>query len=235
MYIILHGPPGAGKGTQSENLCEQFGIKAIAAGDELRAIMKDESSELGTKIKTYVDAGNLVPDALVMDVIANRISQPDCANGFILDGYPRTQPQVEHLQKWLTAQGKSIQGVFSLNITDEESMVRCSMRLTCKNPECKKNFHLKYNLPKIARRYVNEEDVATPIFECGKCGTDLYMRSDADPKKIQTRIDNYHSFTEPIIATLSTMGWPVFEIDGMKKPDDVTAEINTVIQEKFSS
>ena len=156
MNIILHGKPGCGKGTQSDNLCEKLNIVAISTGDLFRAL--DKNSELGQEVSAYTSNGKLVPDEIVMKIIGERLQEPDCSNGVLFDGFPRTENQAIHLKNWLSERGQTLNAVFSLDVTDEESMVRCTMRVTCKNKACKKNFHLKYNLPPISRLYLNESD-----------------------------------------------------------------------------
>ena len=130
MDIILHGPLGAGKWTQSENICDQLGIVAISTGDLIRAEIKG-NTDLGNQIKQYSEIGKLVPDQLVMDILVKRLEQSDVSNGVVFDGFPRTTNQAKMLDEWLKARGRAVNAVFSLEITDEESMFRCTYRLGC--------------------------------------------------------------------------------------------------------
>ena len=158
MDIILHGPPGAGKGTQSDNICEKLGIVAISTGDLIRAEIKN-GTELGNTVKEYSSQGKLVPDEIVMDILAKRLEQDDVSNGVLFDGFPRTTNQATMLKEWLGQRGRAVNAVFSLDITDEESMFRCTYRLT--NPETRKNYHIYYHKLKVLAR--SETDLS-PIF-----------------------------------------------------------------------
>lgn len=227
MDIILHGPPGAGKGTQSENICEKLGIVAISTGDLIRTEIKN-GTELGKTVKAYSSQGRLVPDETVMQILAKRLEQDDVANGVLFDGFPRTSNQAKMLKEWLGARGRSVNAVFSLEITDEEAMFRCTYRLT--NPETKKTYHIYYHKPKILARSETDQ---TPIFACPN-GTKLVMRDDALPSKVQTRIDTYHAETKPLLEQLEKdFNYKVFKVDGMPYIDDIKEEINQIIQENL--
>lgn len=222
MDIILHGPPGAGKGTQSDNICTQLNIVAISTGDLIRAEIKG-GTDLGNQIKTYSQAGKLVPDQLVMDILAKRLEQEDVANGVLFDGFPRTINQANMLSAWLGERGRKVNAIFSLEITDAESMFRCTYRLGC---ACGGNVHIYYHRPKVAARSIDN----TPIFACPKCGQYLTMRDDALPDKVQTRIDTYHAETEPMLEVLEKQfNYTVHHIDGMPKPDLIANNITNII------
>ena len=229
MDIILHGPPGAGKGTQSDNICAQLGIVAISTGDLIRAEIKGKT-ELGEQIKAYSNAGKLVPDELVMTILSKRLEQDDVSSGVLFDGFPRTTNQAKMLDEWLKSRGRKVDAVFSLEISDKESMFRCSYRLGCSDTvNCKKNVHIYYQRPTVMGR--SEQD-HTPIFQCPKCGKKLDMREDALPSKIQTRIDTYHAETEPMLSKLKTdFSYQVFGIEGEHPIDAIKENINTVIAE----
>ena len=225
MDIILHGPPGAGKGTQSDNICEKLGIVAISTGDLIRAEIKNKT-ELGNTVKQYSSQGKLVPDEIVMGILAKRLEQDDVSSGVLFDGFPRTTNQATMLKEWLAQRGREVNAVFSLDITDEESLFRCTYRLT--NPETKKSYHIYYHKLKVLAR--SETDL-TPIF-CAPDGTRLTMRDDALPHKVQTRIDTYHKETEPMLGKLATdFNYKVFKVDGMPNIPVIKESINKIIAE----
>ena len=225
MYIILHGPPGAGKGTQSNNICEKLGIILISTGDLIRAEIKN-GTELGNTVKEYSSQGKLVPDEIVMGILTKRLEQDDVSNGVLFDGFPRTINQATMLKEWLGQRGRVIDAVFSLEITDDESMFRCTYRLS--NPETKKSYHIYYHKLKVLAR--SETDL-TPIF-CSPDGTRLTMRDDALPHKVQTRIDTYHQETAPLLEKLATdFNYKVFKVDGMPNIPVIKESINKIIAE----
>ena len=227
MDIVFHGKPGSGKGTQSDNICEQLNIVAVSTGDLIRAEIKG-NTEMGQQIKAYSQAGRLVPDELVMDILGKRLEQEDVANGVLFDGFPRTANQAAMLKDWLAKRGRQVDGVFALEITDDESMFRCTYRLGCSDKyKCGKDTHIFYHRPKVLAR--GETD-GSPIFACRKCGKRLVMRDDATPPKVQTRIDTYHAETAPLIDILENdFGYSVFKINGMPGIKEIEAEINTII------
>ena len=231
MDIIFHGKPGSGKGTQSDNICEQLNIVAVSTGDLIRAEIKG-NTEMGQQIKAYNEVGKLVPDELVMEILGKRLEQEDVANGVLFDGFPRTANQATMLKDWLAQRGRQVDGVFTLDITDEESMFRCTYRLGCSDQEnCGANTHIYYHKPKVLARSDVDE---TPIFACRKCGKHLVMRNDALPSKVQTRIDTYHAETAPLIDILANdFGYAVYEVDGMPGIAEIEAAINTVIADNL--
>lgn len=227
MDIVFHGKPGSGKGTQSDNICEQLNIVAVSTGDLIRAEIKG-NTEMGQQIKAYSQAGKLVPDELVMDILTKRLEQDDVSNGVLFDGFPRTANQAKMLEAWLGERGRKVDAVFALEITDEESMFRCTYRLGCSDKvNCGKDTHIFYHRPTVIGRSEADE---TPIFACRKCGKKLVMRNDAMPAKVQTRIDTYHAETAPLIDILENdFGYRLFKINGMPGIAEIEAEITGVI------
>ena len=176
MNLILLGAPGAGKGTQGELISKKLNIPTISTGNMLREAMAN-GSELGKKIKQYMDEGSLVPDDVVMSLVAQRVSEPDCANGFILDGVPRTLAQAEVLD----AKGVRLDHVVSLEVDDDEIAGRMSGRRVC--PKCGASYHIVNNPPKT-------EGV------CDNCGTQVTTRADDQPETVKHRLEVYHASTE---------------------------------------
>ena len=186
MRLILLGAPGAGKGTQAEILSKLLGIPTISTGNILRAAMK-AGTEVGLKAKAYVESGKLVPDEVIIGIIVERLAQPDCANGYILDGVPRTIPQAEAME----AKGIDIDWALSIEVEDEVIIDRMSGRRTCKN--CSQTFHIVSNPPKV-------EGV------CDFCGGELGIRKDDAPETVRERLTVYHRETEPLKAFYAERG-----------------------------
>ena len=180
MKLILLGAPGAGKGTQAEILSRELGIPTISTGNILRAAMKN-GTPVGLKAKAYVESGKLVPDDVIIGIVEERLAEPDCAKGYILDGMPRTIPQAEALEK----AGIEIDAAVSIEISDAEIITRMSGRRTCS--ECSTTFHVVANPPKV-------EGV------CDNCGGKLTIRKDDAPETVKARLDVYHAETEPLLA-----------------------------------
>ncbi len=178
MRLILLGAPGAGKGTQAEILGRLLSIPTISTGNILRAAMK-EGTEVGLKAKSYVESGKLVPDDVIIDIIKERLAQPDCVNGYILDGVPRTIAQAETMEKM----GVVIDCALSIEVSDQTIIDRMSGRRTCKN--CSATFHVVTNIPKV-------EGV------CDFCGGELTIRADDAPETVKARLDTFHKETEPL-------------------------------------
>ena len=178
MNLILFGPPGAGKGTQGEIICETLHIPTISTGAMIRAAIKD-GTELGKQASELIKSGALVPDEVVVGIVKDRLAQSDCANGFILDGFPRTIPQAEALDQL----GVKIDCVLSLEVTDETIVERMSGRRSC--PGCGATYHVKYN---------PSADGKT----CDSCGTELTLRADDKPETVLNRLQVYHTETEPL-------------------------------------
>ena len=186
MNLILLGAPGAGKGTQAELLVSKLSIPAISTGNMLReAIAK--GTDLGKKAKQYMDEGNLVPDELILGIIADRVSQADCANGFILDGVPRTLAQAEALE----AKGVRIDHVVSIEVDDSEIEGRMTGRRVCS--KCGASYHIVANPPKV-------DDV------CDSCGSDLVIRKDDAPETVRKRLEVYHATTEVLKDFYAKLG-----------------------------
>lgn len=178
MKMILFGAPGSGKGTQAAQLEKRLGIPAISTGNILRAAIK-EGAEVGLKAKTFIDAGQLVPDEIMIDVIKLRLTQPDCQNGFILDGFPRTIAQAEALE----AQGVDIERVLNIEVADEEIERRLTGRRVCQS--CAAPYHILDNPPKREG-------------ECDACAGTLIRRDDDAPETVRDRLRVFHESTEPL-------------------------------------
>ena len=183
MGIILLGPPGAGKGTQAKKLTGEFSIPQISTGDMLREAVKN-GTDLGKKAKGFMDAGGLVPDEVVIGIVKERLAAKDCAKGFILDGFPRTIPQAQALDRVAKELGKEIRFVLSLEVDQNELMERLCGRRTCTG--CGAMFHVKFNPPKTAGK-------------CDKCGTALIQRDDDKEETITARLANYNKATAPLL------------------------------------
>ena len=186
MKLILLGAPGAGKGTQAEILSKMLSIPTISTGNILRAAMKN-GTPVGLQAKAYVDSGRLVPDDVIIGIINERLAEPDCVNGYILDGVPRTIPQAEALE----AAGIDIDCAISLEVADEVIIERMSGRRTCK--ECSQTFHIVSNPPKT-------EGI------CDFCGGELTVRKDDAPETVKARLETYHRETEPLKACYESRG-----------------------------
>ncbi|MBR6113968.1 MAG: adenylate kinase [Oscillospiraceae bacterium] len=186
MKLILLGAPGAGKGTQADVLSRRLNIPTISTGNMLRAAISNGTA-VGLEAKSYMDKGQLVPDSVIIGIVKERLAEPDCANGFILDGMPRTIPQAEALE----ANGISFDAVVSLEISDEEIIGRMSGRRVC--PKCGATFHVVSNPPKA-------EGI------CDVCGEALIIRPDDAPETVQSRLDVYHAQTEPLKDFYARLG-----------------------------
>ena len=201
MNLILMGAPGAGKGTQSAKISEKYQIPAIATGDILRGAIK-EGTELGKAAKSYIDAGQLVPDEVVIGIIKEYLASDACKNGFILDGFPRSIPQAEALD----AMGVQIDVVLSIEVEDEKIIERMSGRRVC---SCGASYHVAYNPPKT-------EGV------CDKCGAALYIRADDAAETVKNRLETFHAQTEPLKDYYSKKGTLV-TVQGQEEVADTTA------------
>lgn len=214
MNLILLGGPGAGKGTQAKKLIDKYQIPQISTGDILRAAVK-EGTEMGKKAKEYMDAGKLVPDEVVIGIIKDRLAQPDCKKGFILDGFPRTVPQAEALDKVLADLGSKIDHVISIDVDEEELVTRLTGRRTCKNPDCGQMYHIKFNPPK-------KEGV------CDKCGSELYQRDDDNEATVRSRLATYNQATKPLIDYYQAKGL-LRPIKGVGSIDDIFNQICRIL------
>lgn len=201
MKLILLGAPGAGKGTQAELICEKLNIPAISTGNIIREAMK-QGTEMGKKAKERVDAGQLVPDEVVIGIIKERLSQDDCNGGFILDGFPRTIPQAEALD----TMGIEIDKVLSIEVSDENIIRRMSGRRVC--PDCGASYHIEYKKPA-------KEGI------CNACGASLVIRKDDKPETVLDRLNVYHEQTEPLKEFYSGKG-KLVTVEGQEELKDTT-------------
>ena len=209
MNIIMLGAPGAGKGTQAIRICDQYNIPQISTGDIFRNNIKN-NTELGKKAKEYIDAGKLVPDSLVCDLVADRLNEDDCKNGFVLDGFPRTIGQADALEEILNKENKKIDYVLNVEVSDNDIVDRMSKRRMC--PKCQATF----------------STITAPDGICKKCGTELIIRDDDKEETVLKRLETYHEQTEPLIDYYRNKG-NLYDIDGSKKHDEVYASILSVI------
>jgi adenylate kinase len=217
MRIILLGPPGAGKGTQARILMEKYGIIQISAGDLFREHIK-AGTPLGRQVEATLKEGRLVPDQVTISMIAERLEQPDCKNGFILDGFPRNVAQAEALEAMLQQKGLKLDGVVQMAVDDALLIERISGRFTCS--ACGEGYHDKFKQP-------SQENV------CDKCGAagKFSRRADDNEATVRTRLETYHSQTAPIL--------PFYEkrrllkiVNGMASMDEVTRQIEAVLSDK---
>ena len=212
MKIIMLGAPGAGKGTQAKKIAEKCGIPHISTGDIFLANIKN-GTELGKKAKTYMDQGLLVPDELVCDLVVDRIQQDDCKKGYILDGFPRTIPQAESLDKALQAIGEKMDYAIDVEVPDENIVKRMGGRRACVG--CGATYHLVYAPTK-------KEGI------CDACGGELILRDDDKPETVQKRLGVYHEQTQPLIDYYKNQGI-LREVDGSVDMEDVFKEILNIL------
>ena len=212
MNIILLGPPGAGKGTQAKMLVEEYQIPQISTGDILRAAVK-EGTPMGKEAKNYMDKGELVPDSVVIGIVEERIQQPDCEKGYMLDGFPRTVPQAEALDEMLKKLSSQIDHVVSIRVANEELVERLTGRRTCR--ECGAGFHVMFDPPK-------QEGV------CDKCGGELYQRDDDNVETVTSRLQVYESQTKPLVDYYNSQE-KVRDIDGVGEIKEIFGRITQVL------
>lgn len=208
MYILLMGPPGAGKGTQAEKLIDAYKIPHISTGDMFRAAVS-QGTELGKEAKKYMDAGGLVPDVVTIGIVREGLAKPECAKGFILDGFPRTQEQAVALDGILKDLGIKLNGVVNIEVPDKDLVARVTGRRICK--KCGATYHILFNPTKV-------EGI------CDKCGGDLYQRDDDKEETVKKRLEAYHSQTEPLISYYKKQGIYI-EIDGTQPIDQVYGNV----------
>jgi len=213
MKLILLGPPGAGKGTQAKRLEEAYDIVQLSTGDMLRAAVK-AGTPTGREAKALMEAGKLVPDHVVVSIIADRIGEPDCANGFILDGFPRNVAQARALDDMLAERGMSLDKVVEIRVDDKLLVDRISGRYTCAG--CGEGYHDRTKQPKVPG-------------VCDKCGgTEFTRRADDNAETVASRLETYHEQTAPLLPYYKDKGL-LASVDGMQPIDVVTAEIRRVL------
>ncbi len=212
LNLILLGPPGSGKGTQGERLQEDFRLPYYATGDILRAAVRDET-ELGRTAKEYMDRGDLVPDEVIIAVIAERVADHEAADGFILDGFPRTVGQAEALGAEMDSLGRSITAALLIDVSDDEVVRRLGGRRTCVKEG--HVFHVDFDPPK-------NEDV------CDVCGARLIVRDDDKPEVIRHRLETYHEKTKPLVDYYEQRG-VLKRVDGALDPDEVGNRIRALL------
>jgi adenylate kinase len=208
LKLILLGAPGAGKGTQAEIISEKYNIPAISTGAIIREAIQS-GTEMGKNAKSYIDAGALVPDEVVIGIIRERLDNADCANGFILDGFPRTVPQAEALE----AMGVEITEVLSIEVPDEKILTRMAGRRVCK--KCGATFHTEFK--------------PSPAGEKCPCGETLTRRADDDPDVVASRLETYHSTTEPLKDFYRAKGMLKI-VEGQDKLEDTTALVAAALE-----
>jgi adenylate kinase len=211
--MIIMGPPGSGKGTQAARISEKFAVPAVSTGDMLReAIAKGTS--LGLEAKSYMDKGELVPDQVVIDIVRDRLNEPDARQGFLLDGFPRSAVQAEALGEMLKDQGMEIDLVLNVAVPDEEIIRRLSHRRVC--PKCNAVYHLDHKPPRAEG-------------ECDTCGAGLIQRDDDNEATIGHRLEVYRASSEPLIGYYKDMGL-LAEVSGTRPIDEVFETITALIE-----
>ncbi|HAV00470.1 MAG: adenylate kinase [Lachnospiraceae bacterium] len=221
MKIIMLGAPGAGKGTQAKRIAEQYGIPHVSTGDIFRANIK-EQTPLGMEAKSYMDRGELVPDELTVKILLDRVAKDDCKNGYVLDGYPRTIPQAEVLDKAIEetqdpsgiGADEKIDFAINVDVPDENIINRMSGRRACL--KCGATYHIQYMPPKT-------EGI------CDKCQSELVIRDDDKPETVRNRLSVYHEQTAPLIDYYSNKGI-LRTVDGTKDVDEVFSDIKNILE-----
>ena len=206
------GAPGAGKGTQAKRIAAKFSIPHISTGDIFRANIKN-NTPLGAKAKSYMDKGELVPDELVIELIMDRFAQDDCVNGYVLDGFPRTIPQAEELDKALKSVNDNLDYAIDVEVPDDNIINRMSGRRACVN--CGATYHIVHNPPKVEN-------------ECDTCNGELILRDDDKPETVKNRLDVYHTQTEPLLKYYTEKGI-LYIVDGTHDMDTVFDSICKIV------
>ncbi|MGB9755399.1 MAG: adenylate kinase [Desulfurella sp.] len=212
MILILLGAPGVGKGTQSENIIKKYSIVQISTGDILRSEVKNET-DLGKKAKQFMEKGELVPDDLIIKMIEKRISQPDCINGFLLDGFPRTIEQAKSFDKMMEEKGLNLNRVIYIDVADDEIIDRLTLRRVC--PTCGAIYHLKNKPPK--------QDMI-----CDICGSKLIQRSDDTKETVKNRLKVFKEHTKPLIEYYDKQE-KLSSISGLGTVDEVFSRIKDIL------
>lgn len=213
MRLILLGPPGAGKGTQAKMLTEKYGVPQISTGDILRAAVA-AGTPLGKEAKTHMDRGALVPDDVVIGIVRDRLAEPDCQRGYLLDGFPRTVAQAEALTRMLKELGAPLPIVVSLEVPEEELVRRLAGRRVCQ--ACGESFHVEFHPPRVAGR-------------CDKCNGNLVQREDDREETIRRRLQVYREQTEPLIGYYRSQGL-LKTVNGLGETGEVFARISRVLE-----
>lgn len=213
MYILLMGPPGAGKGTQAEKLIREYGIPQISTGDMFRAAVKSGTA-LGKEAKSYMDKGALVPDSVTVGIVKERLAQDDCKKGWILDGFPRTTAQASALDAIIHDLGIQLTAVLDFNVNRDDLVKRVSGRLVCR--QCGASFHKEFRPPK-------QEGV------CDNCGGELYQRADDNEVTVRERLAVYDTSTKPLIDYYKVSG-RYYEINGDQSMDKVFADVQAALK-----
>ncbi|MBS4206338.1 adenylate kinase [Lederbergia citrea] len=213
MNLVLMGLPGAGKGTQADKIVEKYGIPHISTGDMFRAAMKD-GTELGLKAKSFMDKGELVPDEVTIGIVRERLSKDDCAQGFLLDGFPRTVAQAEALENILADMGKKIDYVVNIEVDQSILMDRLTGRRICKS--CGATYHLVFNPP-------------TESGVCDRCGGELYQRPDDNEETVQNRLEVNMKQTQPLLDFYHGKGY-LKNINGQRHIDEVFLNIDSLLK-----
>ena len=212
MKIIMLGAPGAGKGTQAKMIAEKYMVPHISTGDIFRANIK-EGTELGKQAKEYMDKGQLVPDELTVEILLDRVAADDCKNGYVLDGFPRTIPQADVLDKELTKLGDKVDFAINVDVPDENIVRRMSGRRACL--KCGATYHIEHIPPK-------QEGI------CDKCGSELVQRDDDKPETVQNRLSVYHEQTQPLIDYYNKKNI-LKSVDGTKDMQEVFSDIVNIL------
>lgn len=215
MNIILMGLPGAGKGTQAEKIVENYSVPHISTGDMFRLAIK-EQTPLGVEAKSYIDRGELVPDEVTIGIVKERLSQPDCTKGFLLDGFPRTIEQAEALDNLLTDLNKKIDKVINIEVPTEILIDRLAGRYIC--PECGTTYHKLFNPPKV-------EGI------CDKDGAKLYQREDDKPETVKNRLAVNIKQTQPLLDFYGAKENVLVNIEGTKEINDVFSDVTEVLNQ----
>ncbi len=210
--LVLLGPPGAGKGTQASRIVAEYGVPHISTGDILRSAVKNQT-QMGLEAKKYMDAGELVPDSVVIGIVKDRLQEPDTAKGFLMDGFPRTIPQAEALDKALETLDRAISKTVVLLVEEDLLIKRLTGRRICRS--CQAPFHIYFNTAKV-------EGV------CDACGGELYQRDDDTEATVRNRLEVYRAQTEPLIGYYDNQG-VVARVDGAQLPDKTFDDIRAAL------
>lgn len=213
MNLILFGPPGAGKGTQADTIAKDYGYAKLSTGDMLRAAVTS-GSELGKQAQSIMAAGQLVPDEIMINLIRDRIQQPDCQKGFILDGFPRTEAQAKALDDMLKSEKKALDHVIELKVDDQKLVERIIGRFSCS--KCGAGYHDTFKKPQLAGR-------------CDECGATAFTRREDDKAEtVSKRLESYHRQTAPLLPYYARVG-VLTTVDGMADITEVTRQIETLL------